>query len=53
MGWRLMALGSLCGNGAVLKDRNRRTCPDFTSGAKRDLRQKFAEKYVDFQSTVV
>jgi hypothetical protein len=35
--------------GVVQKDRNRRNCPDFTSGAIRDLTQRAAEKFIDFQ----
>jgi hypothetical protein len=39
----------LWSQGAVQKDRNRRTCPDFTSGAKRELTRIIAEKCIDFQ----
>jgi hypothetical protein len=35
--------------GAVQKDRNRRTCPEFRSGAKRELTQRITEKCIDFQ----
>ena len=44
--WNFMIFNTF---GAVQKDRNRRTCPEFRSGAKRELTQRITEKCIDFQ----